>query len=43
LLGQVSKHWDLHATKATLFAGLVSPLHVCKVRVNGGSDDLTVY
>lgn len=43
LLGQVSEHGDLHAAEATLLAGLVGKLLVSEVRVNGGSDDLTVY
>ena len=43
LLGQISEHGDLHATEATLVTGLVGELHMGKVGVNGGSDNLTVY
>ena len=34
LLGQVSKHGDLHSTEATLLAGLVGELLVSEVGVN---------
>jgi hypothetical protein len=34
LLGQISKHGNLHSTEATLFTGLVGELLVSEVRVN---------
>jgi hypothetical protein len=34
LLGQISKHRDLHSTEATLFTGLVCELLVSEVGVN---------
>ena len=43
LLGQVSKHGDLHSTETALLAGLVGELLMSEVGVNRGSNDLAVY